>query len=35
MHLKQMDKVLNSKDLAKAATLLKEGLETYLKLNKE
>ena len=27
--------VLNSKDLAKAATLLKEGLETYLKLNKE
>ena len=27
--------VLNSEDLAKAATLLKEGLETYLKLNKE
>lgn len=27
--------ILNTKDLHKAATLLKEGLETYLKLNKE
>ena len=26
--------VLNTKDLSKAATILKEGLETYLKLNK-
>ena len=27
--------ILNTKDLHKASTLLKEGLETYLKLNKE
>ena len=26
--------VLNTEDLQKAATLLKEGLETYIKLNK-